>query len=172
MSSYINNLYELVKETLFAGVDAKYHDLMEKSYKEYLDKILASVAINDENADRIIPILAKKEIQKLNDSSVNFKLMRFVSDENYNKISILSNQAYDYALQQYKNNSSISIDIVNNNINEMEKCFENVFDFNKESAKNLLSEAVLDYQYASGKTDDISFRLSNVIDELTSTKKI
>ncbi len=131
-----------------------YMDYIKKSYEEF-DK----GQIVDKNK---INILVELENNKWSNESPEYKKSFIIPDENLKKLSEISEFAYDIAKNRLKN------DIINSNINlseyllKIEKLNKKVYDFNIFLASELVSETILDLQYATGKSEDTSIRIGRL----------
>lgn len=166
MDEFVDKVLISIKDELLNGIDSKYHEELLVSYKKHLMETLKNIKLTQDNLDHFLKIEIDDNLSVLKKYSPDLKLQLFINDENYNFLHILSFKGYNYALDNLLNNKTISIDVANKNIKEMKDLIIKVFDFNMVSAAILLSDGILDYNYACGLSKDMSFRLShNVIND-------
>lgn len=171
MEKFINEILENIKDELFSGVDSKFYDELLISYKKYLFSTLKNIKLTDDNYNKTIKIITEDNLNILKSYSPNFKLSLYIQDESYKKIYNLSMKGFNFALDKFNNNNMISINEANNYKNEMEKLLPDVYEFNYLSAMSLLSEGILDYDYACSDITYTSFRLANEINTIDRVEK-
>lgn len=108
-----------------------------------------------------------REIQKRRDLLTRFapptRLSLYVQDKALQQLSELSIKGMKLGLRRY--NEGIQIDelIARTNIMKMAILLQSVKEFNVFRANGIYGDGVLDYNYASGKSDDFSLRLGHQI---------
>ncbi len=162
MSELSNKIYNDTYSNLINGVDEKYIKEISNGYHEYLDIRFKDYSVDD--ADVFIELMNKKLLR----NDPNIRLSMFVKDSEYEKIACISqeglNKACLYAenlLSRNDSNPLINKDELVKVNTSLRSSLSKVKEFNKEAAKQLISEGVLDYEFASGNIDFMSFRLSH-----------
>ena len=159
-NKFIKELYDRTINSILKDIGDKYVDQVKKGYMNYLI----------ENYDEVY---SEEDMYLLDDNisdEINYwgnqqsvaKLSSFVEDGKFKNLIKLSDESYNLAKKKlYSASSPISIDEAKIKIKQAEELLDEVESFNKIPAENLLSETTLDYQYASGISNDImSLRLS------------
>ena len=163
MDEFINKVFEIIKDSLFKDIDLKYHDSMEQQYKYILKKSWENINLDLKAMDKNVSMVANMEKKKLINTSAVYRLQLYAIDSSFNELDKLSCLAYKYATARYNDEFILSEEDATQNIALMVKYIDDVYDFNKEYANHLLSEGIVDYNYASGMSNDISLRLAHNI---------
>ncbi len=162
MSELSNKIYNDTYNNLINGVEEKFIKEISNGYHEYLDSRYKDYSAED--ADVFIELMNKKLLR----NNPNNRLSMFVKDSEYEKIAYISQEGFNKACLYAENiiSKNGSSPVVNKD--ELEKVnvslrisLSKVKEFNRESAKQLISDGVLDYEFASGNIDFMSFRLSH-----------
>lgn len=82
-----------------------------------------------------------------------------LKDETLEQIINLSNKGTALAREKKNNNQVISKELCEEQIKKIEELLPHVLEHNDELAKWYLSEAIMDYTYASGQTENHSMRM-------------
>ena len=92
------------------------------------------------------------------------KISLLVQDEAYQHLSFLSGIAFEQAKECYKNQKYYdNEEEYLLRLDEITQCLDEIKPNNIDSAKELLSETLLDIEYIFGKTEMLSLRLSRVV---------
>ena len=161
MDKLVNEIYESVKEELFNDVKEEYYQKLETGYKKYLSNTLNRINLTDDNYEVILRNEIELNKKILKEYKGPFKLALYIYDENYEELNSLSLIGYDLALNKLKNDVTSDEKRISKNIELMDEYLKKVEPFNVLRAYQVYSEGVLDYDYASGKSDAMSFRLSH-----------
>ena len=172
MDKFINELFENLKEELIKDVDEKYRQRLEEGYKKYLTNIYSRVTIMDNTYDEFLKSEIEDNKKVLSEYSDQFKLALYITDDNYEGLDSLSLVGYNLALDKLKNNVTSDEKQISKNIELMEEYLKKVEPFNILRAYRIYSEGLLDYDYASGKSDSMSFRLSHNVPKQSSAERI
>ncbi|MBO6207771.1 MAG: hypothetical protein J6O73_19120 [Lachnospiraceae bacterium] len=155
------DIVEGVKDELFNDVEEDYHQRLEEEYKKHLSGTLNKIELNDSNYKSILMDEIELNNKVLGDYAGPFKLALYLYDESFEELNSLSLTGYHLALDRLKNNVTIDAGEVNKNIERMDKLFNEVEPFNIFRAQEAYSEGIEDYEYAGGRSDGMSFRLSH-----------
>lgn len=142
-------------------------DRMTKEFENYL-----VVSIEElENSDNIfiekdratIEAGVRAVAQYLIDADLKIKKQELLVDKNFEEIRKISSQIYNLAKEVLQGNSIVLEFEATKKIQELEKLLSAVEDYNKERAKQLVSETILDLNYISEpKTKISSLRLAHL----------
>jgi len=164
MENVIKMIYEKVKDVLLLNVEERYKEEMARKYLDYLYKTYSSTNFDDYELDKVINFIVKAETNQWENVPVSYKLRRFIDDKNYEKVQIISNKGYVFAKEKIEKGASsiISKKEANDNCELLINLLPLVKDFNKQEAKQLVSEGILDFHYASSNVDIISLRIGHL----------
>lgn len=165
----INVIYNNVIKTVIEGIQENDINSIMVSYKTYLFENYADTLDDSDDVNQIITIYSNIERKKWQKKSEVEKKSILLKDENLTKLQEISNIAYKHASRKIgciisgiEYIPSISEEQIITYIEEMEKLFELVKDFNKSTAKMYLSEGIIDFEYSLNKTENMSFRTSRL----------
>lgn len=168
----INEIYNEVINVILNGVNKKYNEEISVAYKNYLLKTYLNFEMMGKAKDDLLPIFINLEISKWKKATQNVKLSEFLIDEVLNNIRNISNNGYKYALSQLNQRSFgqkqinllpvLDEDTAEKNILTLQNLLPKVREFNQDLASNLVSEGIVDFMYASGKTDNMSLRVGRM----------
>ena len=128
-------------------------------YKMYLEKRYNNLFKTKEEIEEKKDIILEREIKMWSHATNESKQNMLVKDEYMDKIGYLSNIAYNFAQQKaHKQEIELTEKQAKKYIDEMKSCLEKVRKFNLQLARNYLSESILDFEYACGKTECTSLR--------------
>lgn len=131
-----------------------YMDYIKKSYAEF-----DNGQIKDKNK---INILVELENNKWLNESPDYKKSFIIPDENLKMLSEISSFAYDMAKNRLKNDVLTSDINLSEYLSKIEELKNKVYDFNIYLARELISETILDLQYAIGQSEDTSIRIGRI----------
>ena len=174
MNELAKKIFDETVDNLIDGVDEKYYDDLKNGYFEYLCNRYKKYSIED--ADVFINLMRKSLLR----SGSLSRLSTYIQDDELENIRHLSQNGLDKACYYAENILSKGDRTPIVDSNELEEStislregLSKVKEFNQDIARNLISEGVLDYNFAAGKTDFMSFRLGHrYCDLLDSVKKI
>lgn len=163
----IDEIYSNVINTVLNGINNSDKEIVAQGYLQYLYSLYSDKDFNEQNYTKMISVITEIEDKKWNSRDVNSKLYYFKTDNSFDIIDSLSKKAYSYALVRYQENKdTLSKEEADKSINTLIKELDNVDDYNRAEAERLVSEGILDYNYACGNSNDvISFRLSHALDK-------
>ena len=159
MDDFINEMFENIKNSLFKDVPDNYHNELEKGYKKFLKAAFSKVNITKENYKMIISKQAPIYNNILLRYSKEQRLSLYVKDYNFELVKNISLNGYQVALKRLNEGITINEESAIKNSNLMKKYLKDVYSFNGLSAINICEEGLLDYEYASGKSNVMSNRL-------------
>lgn len=100
------------------------------------------------------------------------KKKRLLGDSNFGKIMEISNQVYNLAIEVAINKKKYIDFSISEKIDELENLLEKVKKDNKEEAKLITSETILDLQFIEDPyTNAISLRLGNIIKNINKEER-
>ena len=160
----INEIYTNVIKIVLDGINILDREKVANSYLQHLYSLYSDKDFNEQNYAKMVSVITEIEQSKWSLRDKKSKLYYFKTDNSFDIIDSLSKKAYSLALSRYeKNIIPISKEEADKNIDTLIKKLESVEDFNKEEAERLVSEGILDFNYACGSNSDIiSFRLSHI----------
>ncbi len=157
----IQEIFDQIVPFVLKDIPLEYIDEVKKGFYNYLT-IKYAFKDFEENKLETIKLVIKLEQMEWERASNVYKLRLFVKDNSYEKICNLSLEAFEQA--QKKNNNLVNVLSsleAETKINELTNGLSHVCFFNYDLAKELISEGILDYLYASRDTDVMSLRLSH-----------
>lgn len=175
MNNIIEYIYNHAKDVVLKDVPNK--EQMEKFYQQYLIKRYASIDGVSVKEDLKKVIFTESEIKFWKNKSLIEKQQILIKDDAYEQLKRLSMIGFMMAKEKLYNQFSIALE--NNNFNDqnidenilnMEKYYNQVQEYNKIAAMNLLSEGDLDYNYVKNNTDIMSIRLGHLYNEISNLK--
>lgn len=166
MNSFIQKMYNNLIDIIIKDIPEEYLDIIKKKYFNYLNNIYSK-----EKSDKKVDVIIEFEKKQWSNLNTNSKLFLFITDDYYERICKLSDEALSFAWKKLiDNNNQLSEKEADNKIKDLKEALFRVKDFNKDSAQRLVSESILDYQYASRDTKYISLRIGHIMMRRKSTK--
>ena len=163
--SLINKLVEEFKETIPEGYE-NLTSLFKKNLYDYINfsrNNSYEFLSKKENIIRGLNVFASKLIS----ADIETKKRELEEDENFNKIRDISLEGYDAALNILNKKKVEKVTDINQKITKMKKLLNCVKDYNKNVAKELVSEGILDWNYLKNPdTETFSLRIGKKIMEL------
>ena len=162
----INQVYQLLIGGMLYNINDEDKEEISKNYLAYLYKSYSNLEVTEENERLALKLIMKREKQIWEARDPLYRMMLLKNDEKFDIIMHTSNEAYDLALKSLNNNTqpTISEEEADKKIKLMMENVDKVNEYNKQEAKRLVSEGILDYNYACGKCNDLmSLRLSHSI---------
>ena len=164
----IYRIFERTKSLVVIKDDTgdKYVDLY-KSYliDKYEDQLKVFVDTEtNEMLNSIVDAFVEDEKRIWSDLDDSSKISLLEQDAAYQHLSFLSEIAFEQAKECYKkqkyydNEEEYML-----RLDEITQCLDEIKPNNVDSAKELLSETLLDIEYIFGKTEMLSLRLSRVV---------
>lgn len=168
VEKYISTIYERTHSLIQAGF-ANGSEEMLVLYKNYLtDKYESQLTdiINSESEEMIkavIETFIEDELRIWAELSDTEMMSILEHDSAYEHLSFLSNIAFEQAKEccekrkYYNNDEEYKL-----RLEEISACLDKIKPYNLDSAKELLSETILDIDYIFGKSENTSLRLSHI----------
>ncbi|MDO4543510.1 MAG: hypothetical protein Q4C01_03065 [Clostridia bacterium] len=167
----IKKVYDEVIGIVMQGVERKYATEVETGYMDYLNEQSKIFGVCKDK-DKAMAELIKLEVSRWSRRSRNEKLSQLLEDEAFRNINEISYEGYKAASLRAGAQScafkaddvlpTIDIEEAERNINLLIKYLDEVREFNKAFAEGSVSEGIVDYLYASGKTKATSLRIGPV----------
>lgn len=159
----INTAYKNLIIGILNGVPDADKEEVSNNYLNYLFSRYSDLEVTEENAKRCLASIFKKENRMWGDQDLNYRLQKLKTDKSFDIISKISEQGFSLAKQKLENGSNaISKEDAEKNIDILISELSKVMDYNAEEARELVSEGILDYDFASGSADEIiSLRLND-----------
>ena len=165
----LTNVYNNMINSILSKFSRGEHEEIKKMYKKYLESSYGPAIEEGDEVEKTSNTFTKLEEISWEDANKNDIRRGITVDEALSKLGQLSSQAEKYA--QFRLGATISgqeyipqIDIekAKQILAEMTKLFDQVKPFNKEIAKNYLSEGSVDLAYATQQTDNMSLRIGRL----------
>ena len=154
---------------LLNGVPLNQVDEMKAEYFNKIGNRYDKFILNSRTINLSAEELAKKIIigEKIffTNMTLEQKQQIYLKDESLDKLYDLSMTAYNMAVNFYKNKITISKNVLENLLSQMEDLVNKVENHNKGIATKLLSEGTIDLRYAIGETAATSFRFHDYIED-------
>lgn len=162
MEKFINTIYDNIINIILEKIPNEYKEEVSKRYNDYLHEIYTDMYSSDD-CEEMIKICTNIEEKTWKKSPSEYILQTFVNDTAFNEIKKISGKAFKMA-EEKNNNGKNFVDTleISQNIDLLGNLLNEVKDFNKVLAENLVSESILDFDYASGDTDVTSLRISHL----------
>lgn len=170
----INKLYsEKLAVVAINKADANLHSRFISYMKQKYDCFLEKVNANPQIKQRIFEDWYQTELRHWGNLSDNAKYAHFTNDAALVEIDECSSLIFSIARNKYQSESvnDDDIQIMKNCMSKMTLLLTSVLSENKNTAQKLISEAVVDYNYACGVSKKLSMRLSNLSRYLTKEGK-
>lgn len=168
MKDFIELIDKLYSENLDAIATMKKDPDMRSRFVSYMtqkyEPLLERINANPHIKQRVLEDWSQTELRHWGNLSSDAKYAYFTRDAALVEIDECSRLIFSIARNKY-NLGRISDDDVktmNRCLNRMKALMANVLIQNKRTAKKLLSEAIVDADYASGETKNLSIRLSHI----------
>ena len=166
----LNNVYNNLIDSILARFPRREHAEIKELYKKYLEASYGPAIEEGDEVEKTSRTFTTLEEISWEDSNRKDIRRGITVDEALNKLGELSAQAEKFA--QYRLGMTISgeeytpqIDMekAKQMLAEMTSLFDKVKPFNKDIAKNYLSEGSVDLAYATQQTDNMSFRVGRMM---------
>lgn len=168
----INLIYNRTINIILNGIEEQYKDEIKIAYKDYVDKKYSSYNLEGVKKEDVYKFFVDLEVSKWEDISIGNKLSELLKDEALENIRYISNIGFEYAearINQRKpgdNNSylpaTLDETISAQNIDILNNLLSKVRSFNQNLANSFVSEGIIDFKYASGKTENTSLRIGRI----------
>lgn len=166
----INQLLQIIYENTINIVQNGLEEVnFENAYKEYLrdkyEDVLNEFAAkeSEEMLKAVVNSFVEDEIRFWRDLNENEKMSVLVDDPAFEHLTFLSEVAFEQAKKALINGHVKESDIeYHKELEDLALCLDDIKSFNVEAAKELLSEAILDINYAFGKSELMSLRLGRL----------
>ena len=133
---------------------------LPSNYINYLYEMYGDKDINENNYNKILNIIIKIETNTWSNLSETDKRFLLEEDPAFNKIEELSSNAYEYAINK-GDNPSISMEEAKKLIHELIMELKKVKPDFYSAAESMVSESIIDLNYAAGNNDVTSFRFNH-----------
>ena len=158
MEDFIKYLFDSTIDVVLKDFSNDEIDEVKKNYLEYL-KLHYKGTIDEDQIEKAKQVFPGIEINNFKNLKKEEKQRLLLEDEALERLEYFSHYANTYALYRMDNDKcAISEEQANNYLVQMGKEFKKVRSFNKHIAENLLSESIVDFQYAAGLTNNMSLR--------------
>ena len=168
----ISEIYNKTINDILIGIDDKYKEELSLAYMEYLKKnyLNFDMSLGNKKPEDLVRIFSNLESSKWGDTHGDAKLSEMLSDPAFENIKYISNTGYKYAESRINKKFGNSTDIppvidvekAQESIEMLNKYYEQVRDFNKTIATYYVSEGSIDFQFASGMTENMSMRIGRL----------
>lgn len=165
----INQLLQIIYENTINIVQNSLEDDFENAYKKYLrdkyEDVLKEFAAKESEKmlKAVVNSFIDDEIRFWKDLNENEKMSVLVDDPAFEHLTFLSEVAFEQAKKVIKSDEFIRDEHkYHRNLEDLALCLDDIKPFNVEAAKELLSEAILDINYAFGKSELMSLRLGRL----------
>ena len=158
MNDGVEKIYDNTKSIIEKKFFAYERDEILKSYKDYLYSRYGKF----NNIEKGLDKLCQLEIKFFENKDKNYIKSLIIKDYNYEELCNLSKQAKMYALSRINDNLLIDANSYNDIIKSMNKIFDKIKPYNKNAAKMVYSEAIVDLEFAAGLTDNTSLRVGRM----------
>lgn len=159
----IDRVYSGSIDSVLQNVNPKYHQEIKDSYKQYLYNREFELSLGGDTIEEQIEFFTDFQNQNWKYYYENAKLSEILKDEAFDKIKEMSYESFKLASQKkMTNNPTISASDSATKIDMLRKLLNEVREFNKGFAEDMVSEAILDYNYASNNKEITSFRIAHL----------
>ena len=158
----INKIYDNMIKIILTDVETEYHEAFCQKYLETLKNRYSDIEVETENVDELYQMLYQVEYDEWQSMSSSMKKHIFMNDVALNNIIDISSIAFKCAKNRLDNNVSISKQEAEQYILKLKELYNSVQDFNKQLAMWYISEANVDFDYASNQTVYMSTRISHL----------
>jgi len=170
----ILEIYNRTINDILIGIAEKYKEELCLSYIEYLKKnyLNFDFDLDNNHPDELVSLFVELEKSKWQDITVEEKLSELLSDPAFDNIKYISNTGYKYAKSLLdKKFEASSVEFLQPEIDQekaqesiemLNKYYEHVREFNRQIANYYVSEGSIDFQYASGITENMSMRIGRI----------
>ena len=161
MLEVINKVFDKMVVTICSGIDENDCPTIKEEYKNLLHRRYSDsdVMLKINDYDRLFKIIYSIEYKEWVNHSPNIKKGLLIQDEALNQIMDISNTGFNLALKKFNDNTLESVKNVNEEIEKMNKLYDQVRDENKWNAEKYISEGTVDFLYASGQSEAMSLRM-------------
>lgn len=160
MQKVIARVMEKMDPVICDGIEQKaipeilesYHKMLQRRYSEI------DVRLKLHDYEKIFKIICDMEYREWSKLSPNMKKSLLIFDLALNKIIDISNTGSGHAVDRIEKGILISAEYADEKIREMKSHEADVREENRIVAQNYISEGTVDFMYASGRTEYMSFR--------------
>lgn len=154
----VDELYERVIDTFLENVIYE-RELLASAYKDYLVRVYGDIDIVQEEYSKAFETFSASQKEKWKNVSGKDKKKELVLDEFLVIIGEISEKGFEAAKIKKWQNIAFDREEGVLAINKLKENLDKVQNYNKELAKNLVSEGILDYNYATGASEVMSLRV-------------
>lgn len=169
----IKKIYDEVIGVVLRNIKEE-KDEVGANYLDYLNTLYYYKIDKSKDREKELEKILLMEKRTWNYRDVNARLKMFTIDKSMVTITKISDYGFELASRRFKENSkpNISFEDANKNIEMLSNELKNVWEDNKYMAQQLISEGILDFEYACGKNNDIiSLRLYDYVQEIIESDK-
>ena len=163
MEQFIEDLYRNTQEALLKDVPDKDKDKLSAGYKEHLKAVYEGLTVVSGKYVEALESETNAYLGKLESLSSISRLALYVRDKNMTELCKLAGEALELAIQRDKNVGKLDEKEIESRMKKMQELYDKVEWYNQLAAQTTLSEGTLEYQYALGKTNLMSMRLSHYV---------
>lgn len=168
IEEFINEICEQTYSLIQSGLTdaneetlSNYRNYLTNKYKNILADIVNSES--EEMIKNVVRTFIEDEFRIWTGLSESEILSVLEPDPAYEQLSFLSNIAFEQAKECYEKRKYYNNDEEYKlRLEEISTCLDEIKPYNLDSAKELLSETLLDIDYIFGKSENISLRLSHI----------
>jgi len=170
----ILEIYNNTINDILVGIEEKYKEELCLAYLEYLKKnyLNFDLDLSNNKPEEIVSLFVELEKSKWQDINTDAKLSELLTDPAFENIKYISNTGYKYAKlmldKKFEARSEVALHSVideekaKESIDMLNTYYEQVREFNKQIANYYVSEGSIDFQYASGITENMSLRIGRM----------
>lgn len=169
----ITSIYNNTINVLLEGISDENKKELIYGYKEYLVRVYRNYYNSKYPVTELIKLFSNLEISKWKNATPDERMIYFLKDQALDEVRRISYDGYKYALKRIstvhpggnQTESPITLDVMtaNKSIEMLKEYLPKIRSFNKNIAIQYVSEGSIDFLYASGQTDCLSFRTSHNI---------
>lgn len=162
---YIDKIYQAISPAILAGIPGIERTGVSVAYRKYLidtyGAFLREIEEKPEKGEDALRLLENKEKSRWENLTADQKKARLLPDHKLEDLRYLSELALQAAYKciqtgEYKT----SQEDYERELFQISECLEGIAPYHLDYAKELLSETLLDVDYAYGKSKNKSFRLA------------
>ena len=160
----IKKIYKNTISTVLENIDSEVVNDLCAAYYEYLLRNYSNFDTKGKNEEEVITIFSQLEKSKWSNMNSGMKKSELLKDEAFEHIKYISGMGLKYAQERVvKNSVVLDAETADKYIDLLNEYLPKVQKFNVFIAQNYVSEGIMDLQFASGKTNDMSLRIGRMI---------
>ena len=171
----IKKVFDRMAIMIISNVDDNYRNELLDAYKDYLIECYYDYNYAEKDNEKYVNTIIELETSKWKNEKQNAKLVLLLKDDVLEEIREISNNGYNYAINKLNsismNNNEILFEeldktTADKNIALLQELLPKVREFNSGLAASLVSEGILDFEYASGNSNHTSLRIGRLSDNI------